>query len=149
MPYISGFNRQQLMCCSWDTLVEDESIARIIDRFVNYLDLKKYGVKEPASEGRPAYNLKSLYKLYIYGSREEMIEKAKEGYFLRDPERELVYCPAGEILRQKSIRKSGSICYANKNACKHCKNRSKCYKGKILFKEILAKISCKNPAKIG
>ena len=69
MPYISGFNRQQLMCCSWDTLVEDESIARIIDRFVNYLDLKKYGIKEPASEGRPAYNPKSLYKLYIYGSR--------------------------------------------------------------------------------
>ena len=452
MPYISGFNRQQLMCCSWDTLVEDESIARIIDRFVNYLDLKKYGIKEPASEGRPAYNPKSLYKLYIYGSRkgirssrklaesckvnlevkwlvdgvepdfrtisdfrknnidsmrdifydfnrciagevewgfvsvdgskfqannsknnnftknklddrikwlnghtdeylrilnemdeqedaddtqhltrelvekklkeaqerfaryegyqkpmeetgvsqllltdadaklmkskngfivahnpqtavdsnthlirgfqmtnqvtdhgllestvaeikntapeemieavadrgyedtkdmagclekgsiphvitadgkdgyeiempyeegetditsknpeeikkalhsgqvpevykkviedmrvetvrrkvveekpearniygsrEEMIEKAKEGYFVRDPERELVYCPAGEILRQKSIRKSGSICYANKNACKHCKNRSKCYKGKSLFKEI-------------
>lgn len=72
----------------------------------------------------------------VYGNREEMIRKAKEGYFVRDPERELVYCPAGEILRQKNIRKNGSICYANKNACKHCKERNKCYKGKGYFKEI-------------
>ena len=26
---------------------------------------------------------------------EEMMERAKEGYFVRDPERNLVYCPAG------------------------------------------------------
>lgn len=65
-----------------------------------------------------------------YGSPEEMQEKAKEGYFVRDPERNLVYCPAGEILRQKSIKKNGNIRYANKKACKHCPNRNKCYKGK-------------------
>ena len=50
----------------------------------------------------------------VYGSPEEMQEKAKEGYFVRDPERNLVYCPAGEILRQKSIKKNGNIRYANK-----------------------------------
>lgn len=44
--------------------------------------------------------------------------------------------PAGEILRQKSIKKSGNIRYANKNACKHSKNRNKCYKGKGEWKEI-------------
>ena len=65
-----------------------------------------------------------------------MQETAKEGYFVRDPERNLVYCPGGEILRQKSIKKNGYIRYANKNACKHCRNRNKCYKGKGEWKEI-------------
>lgn len=72
----------------------------------------------------------------IYGLPEEMLERAKEGYFVRDPERNLVYCPGGEILRQKCIKKNGNIRYANKNACKHCKNRNKCYKGKSQWKEI-------------
>ena len=388
MPYVSGFDRNQLMCCSWDAFVDEESIARIIDAFVEHLDMKKYGVKAAAVEGRPSYDPKSLYKLYIYGSRkgirssrklaesckvnlevkwmtggvepdfrtisdfrkdnidslkeifhefnrrisgavewgftsvdgtkiqannskdnnftknklddrikwlnghtdeylrilnemdkqeesdeipgeltreeleaklkevqerlaryleyqklmeetgvsqlsitdadaklmknkngfavaynpqtavdsethlirdfqmtnqvtdhgllestmeeikkalhagqipeayksviqdmkvetvrrkvvdekpekdrvygsqEEMLEKAKTGYFVRDPEQNLVYCPAGEILRQKCIKKNGNIRYANKNACRHCPNRNKCYKGKGEWKEI-------------
>lgn len=61
---------------------------------------------------------------------------ASEGYFVRDPERNLVYCPTGEILRQKCIKKNGNIRYANKTACKHCKYRNKCYKGKNEWKEI-------------
>lgn len=72
----------------------------------------------------------------FYGTEEEMMARAKEGYFVRDPERNLVYCPNGEVLRQKSITKSGYIRYANKNACRHCKNRNKCYKGKNEWKEI-------------
>ena len=72
----------------------------------------------------------------VYGSQEEMLEKAKTGYFVRDPEQNLVYCPAGEILRQKCIKKNGNIRYANKNACRHCPNRNKCYKGKGEWKEI-------------
>ena len=48
MPYVSGFDRNQLMCCSWDAFV-DESIARIIDAFVEHLDIKKYGVKTAES----------------------------------------------------------------------------------------------------
>lgn len=72
----------------------------------------------------------------VYGTAEEMHDRAKEGYYVRDPERNLVYCPAGEILRQKCIKKNGNIRYANKNACKHCTNRNKCYKGKNEWKEI-------------
>lgn len=72
----------------------------------------------------------------IYGTGEEMMERAREGYFVRDPERNLVYCPNGEILRQKCIKKNGSIRYANKNACRHCSNRNKCYKGRNEWKEI-------------
>ena len=72
----------------------------------------------------------------IYGTPEDMLARAKEGYFVRDPERNLVYCPNGEVLRQKCVKKNGNIRYANKNACRHCPNRNKCYKGKDEWKEI-------------
>ena len=67
--------------CSWDAFVDKESIARIIDAFVNHLDIGKYGVKPVAAEGRPSYDPKSLYKIYIYGSRKgvrpyESLQKA-------------------------------------------------------------------------
>ena len=72
----------------------------------------------------------------IYTSQQEMISRAKDGYFVRDPEKNLVYCPNGEILRQKSIKKGGVIRYANKAACRRCPYINKCYKGKNHFKEI-------------
>ena len=53
----------------------------------------------------------------------EMKAKASEGYFVRDPERNLVYCPQGGVLRPKSVKPNGMIRYYNKLACKHCKNR--------------------------
>ena len=71
-----------------------------------------------------------------YGTPEAMKERAMQGYFVRDPERNLVYCPAGEILRQKCIKKGGQIRYVNKNACRHCPNRNKCYHGKNEWKEV-------------
>lgn len=71
-----------------------------------------------------------------YGTEEEMIARAAEGNFVRDPERNLVYCPAGEILRQKCIKKNGDVRYANKTACRHCKFRNQCYQGKNEWKEI-------------
>lgn len=67
---------------------------------------------------------------------EKTKERALEGYFVREPERNLVYCPGGEILRQKSIKKNGNIRYANETACCQCPNRNKCYKGKNEWKEI-------------
>lgn len=69
MPYVKTFDRDQLMMCSWDSLVDPESIARLIDAFVESLDLSIYEIKEASSEGRPSYDPKGLLKLYIYGSR--------------------------------------------------------------------------------
>ena len=56
-------------------------------------------------------------------TREEMLAKAGEGYFVRDAGRDLVYCPQGEILRPKSEKRDGSVRYCNKLACKRCKNK--------------------------
>ena len=65
MPYVSTFDRTQMMMCSWDSFVDPKSIARLIDAFVNSLDLTKYGVKEAAVEGRPSYDPKGMYS-YIF-----------------------------------------------------------------------------------
>lgn len=52
---------------------------------------------------------------------EQMRAKVLEGFFVRAAERNLVYCPQGEILRQKSIKRNGNIRYCNKLTCKKCK----------------------------
>lgn len=56
-------------------------------------------------------------------THEQMVEMAKRGYLVRDPHRNLVVCPEGAILRQKSIKRNGDIRYCNKLACRHCKNK--------------------------
>ena len=73
-----------------------------------------------------------------YGTKEEMQARAAEGYFVRDPERDLVYCPGRAILRRKCIKKDGSTRYANKQACSRCPYRSRCVSGKGItrWKEI-------------
>lgn len=35
MPYFAGFDFEQLMYSSWNVFVDEESIARLIDVFVN------------------------------------------------------------------------------------------------------------------
>ncbi len=68
MHYVETFDRNQMMMTTWDSMVGTESTARLIDAFMNSLDLGGYGVKEMASGGRPPYDPRGLYKLYIYGS---------------------------------------------------------------------------------
>lgn len=68
MHYVKTFDRNQMMITTWDSMVDPKSTARLIDAFVDSLDMSEYGVKELASEGRPPYDPRSLYKLYIYGS---------------------------------------------------------------------------------
>ncbi|MDO4544954.1 MAG: transposase [Bacillota bacterium] len=46
---------------------------------------------------------------FIYGTAEEMQERTEEGYYVRGSERNIVYCPAGEVLRRKNIKKNGNI----------------------------------------
>ena len=77
MPYVKTRDRNQMMFCSMDSFVDPESTARLIDAFVNSLDLQKYGVKEAAKEGRPPYDPKGLLKLYIYGCRNEIRSSRK------------------------------------------------------------------------
>ena len=71
MAYLTGYDRQQatLIPQSIDELIAEDSLVRIIDLFVDSLDLNKLGFKEGVypDNGRPAYNPADLFKLYIYG----------------------------------------------------------------------------------
>jgi len=71
MAYIQGVDRDQssLLPPSVDEYVGDNSIVRVIDAFVDGLDLLSLGFEKatPAHTGRPAYDPRTLLKLYIYG----------------------------------------------------------------------------------
>lgn len=83
-----------------------------------------------------------------FKGKDEMINKAKEGYFVRDVERNLVYCPSGESLRKCSIKSNGNIRYRNKFACKNCQYKNICFSNKSKWKDIdFSKDTIVKPAK--
>ncbi|MDR3409366.1 MAG: IS1182 family transposase [Formivibrio sp.] len=69
--FIEGQSRTQsaLLPASIDDYVSDTNPVRIVDVFVDELDLGKLGFTgvDPADTGRPAYHPAILLKLYIYG----------------------------------------------------------------------------------
>jgi hypothetical protein len=69
--FIEGESRQQvsLLPECLDDYIEEDNPVRIVDAFVEELDLLSLGFKgaDPASTGRPAYHPAVLLKLYIYG----------------------------------------------------------------------------------
>jgi transposase len=71
MAYIQGEGRNQgtLFPVMLDDLVPSDHMCRVIDAFVDRLDMKKLGFEraEPADTGRPGYDPRALLKLYLYG----------------------------------------------------------------------------------
>ena len=70
MPYITEADRGQLQLFAMDDLVAKDSPARVIDVFVESLDLKALGFTDTgvSFEGRPAYRPQALLKLLLYGN---------------------------------------------------------------------------------
>lgn len=71
MGYIEGEDRNQIILFpeSIDEYVSDNNSIRIIDEYINQLDLKRLGFKRAVnpSTGRPPYHPKDMLKLYLYG----------------------------------------------------------------------------------
>ena len=69
MDYVQGVNRDQMMMFSLDQLVEGSSFVRIIDAYVDQLDLAQLGFSNVKlnAEGRPPYKPSDLLKLYLFG----------------------------------------------------------------------------------
>jgi len=68
--FVEGEDRRQptLLPSCLDDYVGDDCPARVIDVFVDELDLASLGFEVvPAATGRPAYHPGTLLKLYIYG----------------------------------------------------------------------------------
>ena len=71
MPYISTFDRNHLMLCSWDTFVEPHSIAILIDAFVNSLNLKNMKEKKGQTRaGRPMIQGECISCIYMVTEKE-------------------------------------------------------------------------------
>lgn len=69
MDHIQGFDRNQIQMMSFEQLVETQSFVRIIDAFVDALDLAAFDFTyyKLQKEGRPPFHPADLLKLYIYG----------------------------------------------------------------------------------
>ena len=70
MKYIIGKDRNQaaIFPVSLDEAIDQDNEVRVIDLFVDSLDIEKMGFRVNFGEnGRPAYHPKDLLKLYIYG----------------------------------------------------------------------------------
>src|SRR5574343_671685 len=68
--FIEGDNRQQITLLpeSLDEYIDAENPVRVVDLFVDQLDLGGLGfLVEPAATGRPAYHPSTLLKRYVYG----------------------------------------------------------------------------------
>jgi transposase len=67
--YIAGMDRSQTSYWSLEEMVAEDSMARVIDRFVDICDLDELGFTrtQPAETGRPGYPPGPLVKLYVYG----------------------------------------------------------------------------------
>jgi transposase len=70
MRYITGTDRTQavLFPQSLDEIIDQDNEVRLLDLFVESLDLSTFSFHLKGSEeGRPAYHPKDLLKLYVYG----------------------------------------------------------------------------------
>jgi len=69
MPQIQKNSRMQMQVVAWEEFIAADNEVRVIDLFVDLLDLEKLGfiVKGQSHEGRPAYDTGGLLKLYLYG----------------------------------------------------------------------------------
>ena len=69
MQFIQGTNRHQTYFTALEQQVAANNPVRIIDVFVDKLDLQKLGLNNTIhkSEGRPPYAAQLLLKLYLYG----------------------------------------------------------------------------------
>ena len=69
--FVVGESRDQatLFPESLDDYVGEDNPVRVVDVFVDELDLASLGFErvDPASTGRPAYHPATLLKIYIYG----------------------------------------------------------------------------------
>jgi transposase len=68
--FIEGNNRYQttLFPERVDDFVPEDSSVRVVDVFIDRLDISGLGFKaEPAETGRPGYNPRTMLKIYVYG----------------------------------------------------------------------------------
>ena len=71
--FVAGIDRSQttLFPASLEDSITEDNPVRVVDAFVDGLDLRKLGFTsiDPRETGRPGYHPAMMLKLYIYGYR--------------------------------------------------------------------------------
>lgn len=69
MHHVKGEQRNQLQMLSLESMVSPDSFVRVIDVFVDLIDLTSFGFKhvDCGEKGRPPFHPAVLLKLYLYG----------------------------------------------------------------------------------
>ncbi len=69
MHHVTGQNREQIQMMSLGEMVEPNSMVRVIDAFVNMLDLESFQFTyfNLNREGRPPFHPATMLKIYFYG----------------------------------------------------------------------------------
>ena len=69
MDHISGIDRHQIQMLSLDDFVAKDSMARVIDAFVDTLDFEKFEFTyfKLNKQGRPPFHPSVMMKIYLYG----------------------------------------------------------------------------------
>ena len=64
-----GIDRQQIQFSALEDLIAEDNVVRVIDAFVDMLDLKSFGFQhlETKNIGASAYHPAVLLKIYFYG----------------------------------------------------------------------------------
>ena len=68
--FIEGENRHQstMFPERIDDYVGDDSVVRVVDVFIDRLEISGLGFKaHPAETGRPGYHPRTMLKIYVYG----------------------------------------------------------------------------------
>jgi transposase len=67
--FIEGEDRRErlLLPACLDDYVAEDNLVRVVDVFVDELELAILGFAGPAAIGRPGYNAATMLKLYLYG----------------------------------------------------------------------------------
>ena len=68
MHHIQGQNREQIKMISLEQMVEKKSMVRIIDSFVDMLELEQFGFSyfKLNKDGRPPFHPGTMMKIYLY-----------------------------------------------------------------------------------
>ena len=69
MQHIPGADRNQIKMISLDQMVEKESLVRVIDAFVDMLDMERFGFSyfKLNNQGHPPFHPATMMKIYLYG----------------------------------------------------------------------------------
>ena len=69
MDHKHGQDRNQIRMISLEQMVEPQSLVRVIDAFVDMLDLEQFGFSyfQLNEQGRPPFHPSTMMKIYLYG----------------------------------------------------------------------------------